>query len=212
MLGGIWPRGSEFPVGNPWYYLGHYDPSVGEFTNATSPQPLDFGPMVIWSTVDVVSDGRMLYVGWFNYGEGALTLPRVVSYDPELKTLAAYPIAELTRLRTVILGQRSTTTVTPTAPLALLDKANGSDAFDLEMNVTLPAGSPAAFRVTVLAASPGDAAVVLDVTITAPATNKTRIVSMSVGVSGATKPGFNATRAFPIPDSDKVAVRVLADR
>jgi hypothetical protein len=67
MLGGLWSnRHPNFLVGTPWLVLGRYDNATGSFTNVTEAQPIDSGNTVIWSTLDQVSDGRTLHVGWFN--------------------------------------------------------------------------------------------------------------------------------------------------
>ena len=215
MLGGIWGRGGgkEFPVGCPWVYLGHYDPTVGKFLNSTAAQPLDFGPMVIWSTIDAQADGRILHVGWFNYGTGALTVPRSITYDRTLQALIAQPVAELATLRGDVLGAVSaTTTVEPGGALAVFKKGATATAFDLEAEISLPAGKAASFGAAILASAADNAAVLLNVNVSAPGPDGVREVNMSASVPHATAAGYNATHSFRHPDAPVIALRVLADR
>jgi sucrose-6-phosphate hydrolase SacC (GH32 family) len=219
MLSGIWPNNNpNYLVGCPWVVMGHYDSASGNFTNTTAAQPLDAGQLVIWSTAHVEEDtGRMLYLGWFNYGAGCLTAPREIFYDPRLQKLRALPVKELASLRQDVLGTHQSASATATKPLALFDDTKTSLSFDIEADVTLPS-TAVTFGVAIMASSSADAEVFLKVVVgeSTGTANGLRTVNISTGVPGATPKApysyLNATFSFQLPEADTIALRVLADR
>ena len=225
MLGGIWSDHTDpFLVGTPWFVLGRYDNATGDFTNTTEAQPLDSGKTVIWSTVGRVSDGRTLHLGWFNFGAGnanCLTVPREVSYDPQLQKLLALPIREITTLRGDSLASIASPVAVPAGSSHSL--VTRGTSFDFESAVSLPtAGKPVSFTLAVLAASGTDAEVLIQVNISAPdradtvsTAAATHNVSVAVGVPGATskQATVNTTLSFLLPSTEaNLALRVLVDR
>ncbi len=225
MLGGIWSDHTDpFLVGTPFFVLGRYDNSTGDFTNTTEAQPLDSGKTVIWSTVGQVEDGRTLHLGWFNFGAGnanCLTVPREVNYDPKLQKLLALPIREIATLRGASLASITTPLSVPAGSSHPL--VTSGTSFDFESAVSLPTpGTRVSFTLAVLAASGTDAEVLIQVNISAldhsAADTTTAVahnVSVAVGVPGATskQANVNTTLSFLLPSTEaNLALRVLVDR
>ena len=207
VLGGI-AAPTPHPGGTAWYTLGKYDAGSGTLSNTTPPAPFDGSNLLVFSQLHV-DDGRMLFMGWWNPCDstrchGALTVPREVTFDPKTTRLMSLPAPELTALRGSSLGGLSPTVIAAGKSIGLFDQ--GSNAFDLVTNVTLPHQAAVSFTIALMASSPDHASVTLQSNVSAPSASGLRDVVLTGNV-----PGF-ASMAFSIPATDSMNVRILADR
>lgn len=207
VLGGV-AAPKPHKAGTAWYSLGKYDANDGTLSSTTTPAPFDGSEILVFSQLHV-DDGRMLFMGWWNPCDsarchGALTVPREVTFDPATTRLKSLPVPELFVLRGATLGGHSSRMVATGTSAGLFDQ--GSSAFDLVFNVTLPPHAAVSFAIAIMASSPDDASVTLKVNVSGPSAAGLRGV-----VLAGNAPGF-VSMAFSIPVMDGLPVRILADR
>jgi len=213
VLGGTWSNGDpNYNPGLPWYYLGHYDEASGNFSDVTPAQPIEEGGLTIWSTSHVEASGRMLYLGWFNYGLGCLTAPRALTYDPAFQKLLANPVKELASLRTASLGSLQDVSLKAGEGVSVFGSKN-STTFDLVAEISLPSGAAVSYGAAIMAATQSNAEILLAVDVSKPESGAIRVVNVSIGVPfSSPRTPMNSTFSFQLPDAASMELRVLGDR
>ncbi|DBB18751.1 hypothetical protein WJX82_009075 [Trebouxia sp. C0006] len=161
------PYGADWYVlGNtPGSYVVANDSSYadGLFTStymeaAYTPRLLDYGSIYASKSFEL-DDGRRLMMNWVfetsvgcsgqcsagtaftnaSGWQGVQTIPRVVTYDPELNELVFYPTVEVEQLREELLYQGSVTLnqTTPMVTAPFINTSNDGRQLDIILNITL---------------------------------------------------------------------------
>lgn len=189
---------SDFPGhadGTAFYALGSYDEAKGTFTGVSNePRALDFSENFVYNQLGTRADGTMVNVGWIrNMGTSVV---RDVSYDLALGgQLLAYPVPELTTLRTAVLGSTGGKNVTLPRTTNTSIVASGATAADMDLVFGI---APQGLEVTVTALG-----FAVDLTVQAGGSNATLRVSSVAG---------SCLGSFPLPPGlEQIALRLLVD-
>jgi len=177
---------SDFPGhadGTAFYALGTYDEDKGTFIASNEPRALDFSDNFVYNQLGSRADGSMVNVGWIrNMGTSVV---RDVSYDPSLGgQLLAYPVPELTALRTAVLGSTGGKHVTLPSTKNTSIVSTGATAADMELVFDI---APQGLEVTVTALG-----FAVDLTVQPGGSNGTLRVSSAAGSAALGAPRCQA--------------------
>ena len=157
---------ADFPGkrdGEPRYVLGTFDAFSSIFVPGPTNVAIDMSDNLVFSLVNVIPGEvsgmpeRMIHMGWVPAAK-SLSIPRRITYLPEVQQLLSVPVGELLKLRGDVLASH-VVAVSPGKPFQVLPPGSHATSYDVTVDFALPKAGAESFatRVSLLAAGPNPA-------------------------------------------------------